>query len=65
MTGKTKQQGQLTAALKQEFKELMGHSTIQMTERYTHSRSEAKMEAVNSLDWDLHNEKSPMSVKVS
>jgi hypothetical protein len=30
-----------------------------MTERYTHSRSEAKMDAVNSLDWNLHNEKIP------
>jgi hypothetical protein len=41
----------------------MNYKSIQMTERYTHSRSEAKMEAVNSLDWDLHNEKSPMSVE--
>jgi integrase len=45
--------------------QLMNHKSIQMTERYTHSRSEAKMGAVNSLDWDLHNEKSPMSVNVS
>jgi integrase len=43
--------------------QLMNHKSIQMTERYTHSRSEAKMDAVNSLDWDLHKEKSPMSVK--
>jgi integrase len=45
--------------------QLMNHKSIQMTERYTHSRSEAKMDAVNSLDWDLHKEKSPMSVNVS
>jgi integrase len=45
--------------------QLMNHKSIQMTERYTHSRSEAKMEAVNSIDWGLHKEKSPMSVNVS
>jgi integrase len=39
--------------------QLMNHKSIQMTERYTHSRSEAKMKAVNSLDWNLHNEKIP------
>jgi hypothetical protein len=43
--------------------QLMNHKSIQMTERYMHSRSEARMEAVNSLDWDLHNKKSPMSVE--
>ncbi len=45
--------------------QLMNHKSIQMTERYTHSRSEAKMDAVNSIDWGLHKEKSPMSVNVS
>ena len=37
--------------------QLMNHKTIQMTERYTHSRSEAKMNAVNAIDWGLHEEK--------
>ena len=45
--------------------QLMNHKSIQMTERYTHSRSEAKIDAINSLDWGLHKEKSPMSVNVS
>ena len=45
--------------------QLMNHKSIQMTERYTHSRSEAKMDAVNLIDWGLHIEKSPMSVNVS
>jgi integrase len=45
--------------------QLMNHKSIQMTERYTHSRTQAKMDAVNSIDWGLHNEKSPVSVNVS
>jgi integrase len=45
--------------------QLMNHKSIQMTERYTHYRDQAKIDAVNSIDWGLHKEKSPMSVNVS
>lgn len=36
--------------------QLMNHKSIQMTERYTHSRSEAMMNAVNRIDWGLHKQ---------
>jgi hypothetical protein len=34
----------------------MKHKKIQMTERYTHSRSEAMLKAVNRIDWGLHEQ---------
>jgi integrase len=36
--------------------QLMNHKSIQMTERYTHSRSEAMLKAVNRIDWGLHEQ---------
>ncbi len=37
--------------------ELMGHKTPKMTQKYTHVRDDTKKQAVNSLDWNLHEKK--------
>ncbi len=44
--------------------ELLGHKDPKMTQRYTHVGDDAKKQAVNRLDWKLHEKKS-MSANVS
>jgi integrase len=34
--------------------ELLGHTTPTMTQKYAHVSDDAKKQAVNGLDWDLH-----------
>jgi len=36
------------------MKDLMTHSDIKMTERYTHIRDNTRKRAVNGLGWNLH-----------
>jgi len=38
--------------------ELLGHEDPKMTQRYTHVADDTKKQAVNSLDWNLHENKS-------